>query len=142
MVQDLKICEIDKELVAKLKKFRFRKEKTIGAISMKILPDKLEVVVDEEYEDMTFEEILEDLPEHQPRYVAISYVYNHSDGRVSYPLIFLFLSPLGSKPELHMMYAGSKLAVVNELGISKVFEERNKEDLDEEWLKEKLAFFR
>uniref|UniRef100_A0A8B9FN69 Uncharacterized protein n=1 Tax=Amazona collaria TaxID=241587 RepID=A0A8B9FN69_9PSIT len=33
------------------------------------------------------------LPERQPRYP--SYAYQHEDGRVSYPLCFIFSSPVG-----------------------------------------------
>ena len=137
-----KICEINEDLQNKLKKFRFRKEKNVAAIVMKINPDDLMVVEDESYEDVTIEEIVEELPEHLPRYIALSYVKNHDDGRISYPLVFIFISPAGTKPELQMMYAGSKLGVVNELGLTKVFELRELEEFTEEWLLQKLAFFK
>ena len=40
--------------------------------------------------------------------------------------------------ELQMMYAGSKLSLVKEAGITKVFEFRDLEDFTEEWLIEQL----
>ena len=40
-----------------------------------------------------------------------------------------------------MMYAGSKLEVVSELGLTKVFELRSTEEFTEEWLESKLRFF-
>jgi len=71
-----------------------------------------------------------------------SYVLKHDDGRVSYPLLFIFITPQGCKPELQMMYSGSKNHLVKELGITKVFELRSVEEMTEEWLIEKLKFFR
>uniref|UniRef100_A0A8C3JRU2 Glia maturation factor beta n=1 Tax=Calidris pygmaea TaxID=425635 RepID=A0A8C3JRU2_9CHAR len=75
----------------------------------------------------------------QPRYPSCA--YQHDDGRVSYPLCFIFSSPVGCKPEQQMMYAGSKNKLVQTAELTKVFEIRNTEDLTEEWLREKLGFF-
>ena len=41
-----------------------------------------------------------------------------------------------------MMYAGSFKYLVSEIQATKVFEVRHTEELTEEWLKEKLVFFR
>ncbi|KAH0631610.1 hypothetical protein JD844_006020, partial [Phrynosoma platyrhinos] len=46
------------------------------------------------------------------------------------------------KPEQQMMYAGSKNRLVQAAELTKVFEIRSTEDLTEQWLKERLAFFR
>ncbi|KAB5515273.1 hypothetical protein PHYPO_G00250310 [Pangasianodon hypophthalmus] len=116
MSESLVVCEVDGDLVKKLREFRFRKETSNAAIIMKIDKDRQLVVLDEEYE--------------------------HDDGRVSYPLCFIFSSPVGCKPEQQMMYAGSKNKLVHTVELTKVFEIRNTEDLTEEWLREKLGFFR
>uniref|UniRef100_A0A7M4FPU8 Glia maturation factor beta n=1 Tax=Crocodylus porosus TaxID=8502 RepID=A0A7M4FPU8_CROPO len=83
------------------------------------------------------DELKDELPERQPRYPS----YEHEDGRVSYPLCFIFSSPVGCKPEQQMMYAGSKNKLVQTAELTKVFEIRNTEDLTEEWLREKLGYF-
>ncbi|KAL8219959.1 UNVERIFIED_CONTAM: hypothetical protein K2H54_036946 [Gekko kuhli] len=75
-------------------------------------------------------------------FVVYSYKYLHDDGRISYPLCFIFSSPVGCKPEQQMMYAGSKNRLVQVAELTKVFEIRTTEDLTEQWLKEHLAFFR
>ncbi|KAG8143670.1 hypothetical protein E2320_000861 [Naja naja] len=77
---------------------------------------------------------------HLPR--AADYRYVHDDGRISYPLCFIFSSPAGCKPEQQMMYAGSKNRLVQAAELTKVFEIRSTEELTEQWLKERLAFFR
>ncbi|XP_072345814.1 glia maturation factor beta isoform X2 [Scyliorhinus torazame] len=126
----------------KLKKFRFRKETTNAALIMKIDKEQHMVILDEEYEDISPEELKNELPEQQPRFVVYSYRYKHTDGRTSYPLCFIFFSPCGCKPEQQMLYAGSKIGLVDVAEFTKVFEIRNTEDFSEEWLCKKLGFFR
>uniref|UniRef100_A0A1A8AES9 Glia maturation factor, gamma n=1 Tax=Nothobranchius furzeri TaxID=105023 RepID=A0A1A8AES9_NOTFU len=48
------------------------------------------------------------------------YKYIHADGRVSYPLCFIFSSPMGCKPEQQMMYAGSKNRLIQAAELTKV----------------------
>lgn len=108
---------------------------------VKIDKDKQLVVLDEEHEGISPDELKDELPERQPRFIVYSYKYQHEDGRVSYPLCFIFSSPVGCKPEQQMMYAGSKNKLVQTAELTKVFEIRNTEDLTEEWLREKLGFF-
>uniref|UniRef100_A0A8C9BDD5 Glia maturation factor beta n=1 Tax=Phocoena sinus TaxID=42100 RepID=A0A8C9BDD5_PHOSS len=110
-------------------------------ILVKIDKDKRLVVLDEELEGISPDELKDELPERQPRFIVYSYKYQHDDGRVSYPLCFIFSSPVGCKPEQQMMYAGSKNKLVQTAELTKVFEIRNTEDLTEEWLREKLGFF-
>ncbi|KAI4881163.1 hypothetical protein NFI96_020885 [Prochilodus magdalenae] len=158
--ESLVVCEVDGDLVKKLRDFRFRKETNNAAI------------INEEHEDISPDDLKDELPERQPRYPSLlvqpaasgptsratcsqleaqrapgaagmySYKYQHDDGRVSYPLCFIFSSPVGCKPEQQMMYAGSKNKLVQTVELTKVFEIRNTEDLTEEWLREKLGFFR
>eukprot|EP01090_Pellita_catalonica_P002556 TRINITY_DN1212_c0_g1_i2.p1 TRINITY_DN1212_c0_g1~~TRINITY_DN1212_c0_g1_i2.p1 ORF type:complete len:108 (-),score=14.41 TRINITY_DN1212_c0_g1_i2:31-354(-) len=71
-----------------------------------------------------------------------SYVYKKKDGRTSNPLVFIFFCPRGTPNNLNMLYASSKTQVVNALQIGKVFEIRDAETLTEDWLKEKLDFFK
>ena len=49
---------------------------------------------------------------------------------------------VGVKPELSMIYAGTKPALVEALHITKVFDVRETEEMTEEWLKSKLGFFK
>lgn len=142
MAENVVVCEVDPALKELIKKFRFRKETNNAAIIMKVVKESQTIVLDEELEDCSVEELQEELPTSQPRFVVYSYCYNHGDGRISYPLLFFFVSPAGCKPEQQMMYAGSMKSLVNEVGITKVFEIRSTEDLTEEWLLEKLQFFR
>ncbi|XP_076002456.1 glia maturation factor gamma [Genypterus blacodes] len=141
MSSALVVCEVHEDLKAKLRKFRFRKETNNAAIIMKIDMAKQVVILEEEYEDISLDDLREELPERQPRFIVYSYKLVHGDGRVSYPLCFIFCSPLGCKPEQQMMYAGSKNQLVQAAELTKVFETRSADDLTEEWLKKHLGFF-
>ncbi|NXP84995.1 GMFB factor, partial [Passerina amoena] len=142
--ESLVVCDVAEDLVEKLRKFRFRKETNNAAIIMKIDKDKQLVVLDEEHEVLLYPtKIIDFLVSLTPEktFIVYSYKYQHEDGRVSYPLCFIFSSPVGCKPEQQMMYAGSKNKLVQTAELTKVFEIRNTEDLTEEWLREKLGFF-
>jgi len=140
MAANVTVCNLDPDLEKQLEKFRFRRDTSNHAIVMKVDRDSQTVVCDEMLEDLdNIEELRDTLPEHQPRYVVYTSKLVNSDGRVSYPMCFIFSSPKGCKPEMNMMYAGSKLALVTKIGLQHVFEVRELEELTEEWLAGKLV---
>lgn len=106
---------------------------------MKVDREKQQIIIDEKLEDITVDELQETLPGHQPRYVILSYKQEHKDGRVSFPLCFIYYTPRDSHAELQMMYAGSKISLQRESDLTRAYEIRELEDLTEEWLLEKLG---
>lgn len=64
---------------------------------MKVDRDKQAVVVDEFYEDITIEDLKDEVAEHQPRYIIYTYKMIHDDQRVSYPMCFIFYTPRDSQ---------------------------------------------
>lgn len=106
---------------------------------MKVEREKQQIILDEKLEDTDIDALQESLPSHQPRFILLSYKQEHQDGRVSYPLCFIFFTPRDSHVELQMMYAGSKLALQKEADVSRAYEIRELEDLTEEWLLSKLS---
>lgn len=62
---------------------------------MKIVPEELKCVLDGELEDCTIQQVAAELPDSFPRYVVFTTTHNHPDGRVSYPLMLIFISPSG-----------------------------------------------
>ncbi|CAI9730451.1 glia maturation factor beta-like [Octopus vulgaris] len=132
------VCELNDGVKERIKQFRFSNNKCTAAVILKVDTNTLKVIIDTEYEDCTMDEIQEELPVSQPRFIVLSYVYNHDDGRVSYPLIFIFVSPQGCKPEQQMLYAGSVRALTKELEMTKVFDVRSTDEFTVEWIEEKL----
>ncbi|XP_071963679.1 glia maturation factor gamma-like isoform X3 [Antedon mediterranea] len=105
---------------------------------LKIEVDTQTIKKEKTFEDVLPENIHKELRTNEPRYIVYNYKFSRDDGRVTYPVIFIFISPADCKPELQMLYAGSKLSVVNACGISKTLELRSVEEFTEEWLKKKL----
>eukprot|EP00095_Tigriopus_kingsejongensis_P007590 snap_masked-scaffold417_size177606-processed-gene-0.14 protein:Tk07590 transcript:snap_masked-scaffold417_size177606-processed-gene-0.14-mRNA-1 annotation:"glia maturation factor gamma" len=138
MTESVPVCTMDPKLKEQLKAFRFRRETTSQAIIMKIDTEKMLLVCEDVLEDITTEELRDELPERQPRFVVYSFRLDHSDQRVSYPMCLIFSTPRDCKIELQVMYAGTKLNLVKEAELTKVFEVRDLEELDDEWLHQKL----
>uniref|UniRef100_A0A8C0GM87 Glia maturation factor gamma n=1 Tax=Chelonoidis abingdonii TaxID=106734 RepID=A0A8C0GM87_CHEAB len=61
----LVVCDVDPALTEKLRKFRFRKETNNAAILMKIDKERQLVVLEEEFQDISPEELKSELPERQ-----------------------------------------------------------------------------
>ncbi|XP_018326880.1 glia maturation factor gamma-like [Agrilus planipennis] len=132
------MCDITPQVKETIKNFRFRKGDDTSAIILKIDRKKQEILVDEIFEGTSIEELRETLQEHQPRYIILSYKQVHDDGRISYPLVFIYYTPRDSHRELQMMYAGSKTALQTEADISRSYEIRELDELTQDWLHEKL----
>ena len=49
----------------------------------------------------TLEDIQNELPASQPRFLVYSYCHDHGDGRKSYPMCFIFISPVGKFVRLY-----------------------------------------
>ncbi|KAI3644596.1 hypothetical protein MP228_010760 [Amoeboaphelidium protococcarum] len=136
------ICEVPQEITDKLKEFRFRKSKKNAALILKVDKDDFKVKIEQLLDGCTMEDLAEELPDNQPRFVVYSFEYVHQDGRVSYPLIFFYWSPTTVKPEMHMLYASAKTHVVQKCEVGKVYDIRELSTFTETWLKEKLSFFK
>ncbi|XP_005184156.1 glia maturation factor gamma [Musca domestica] len=136
---DSRICDISDEVRAILKEFRFRKSKLNSALILKVDREKQLVVIDDAIDDISVEDLQEQLPGHQPRYVIYTYKMVHDDSRISYPMCFIFYTPRDSQIELQMMYACTKSALQREIDLTRVYEIRELDELTEDWLKEKLS---
>lgn len=69
-------------------------------ISVKVDREKQLVILDETYDDISIDDLREELPGHQPRYVVYSYRMEHDDKRVSFPICFIFYTPRDSQVHL------------------------------------------
>ncbi|CAH0771163.1 unnamed protein product [Bemisia tabaci] len=138
MSQSVQVCDIEDDVRDAIKKFRFRKSELNSALILKVNREQQRICVDDLIEDVSLDDLQEILPGHQPRFVVYSYKMEHSDGRISYPMCFIYITPRDSQMELQVMYAGTKMALQRETNLTRVYEVRELEELTEEWLKEKL----
>lgn len=131
------LLTIDDETKELIKKFRFRKETTIAAISFKCTEDQSVVTlsVDEHLEDISdLEEVQDELPDFFPRFVLLSYKITKKDGRVSYPLALVHYAPSGCSINYQMMYSTVIHEVLTACGCVNAPMLEAKEDLTDEWV--------
>jgi len=96
--------------------------------------------VAEELDDLSIEEIAEELPENSPRFVLLSYEFVHSDGRKSSPLILINWAPTSSEIGMLTLHASAFLDFQTTADVSKVIEVRDgPEGLTKEIVDAKLA---
>lgn len=112
----------------------------------------------------SLDEIADDLPDHSPRFILLSYpmtlvgflslslytvrgtravadtlfvFYPQDSGRVSVPYVLLFYLPVTCNSELRMLYAGAKELFRNTAEVNKVIDINSADDLEE--IPEKLG---
>lgn len=106
---------------------------------MKVDRERQQISTEEVIEQLKIEDLQNCLPSHQPRFIILSYKHEHIDGRISFPLCFIFYTPRDSHRELQIMYAGSKMSLQREANLTRSYEIRELEELTEEWLLGKLG---
>lgn len=102
---------------------------------MKINLKQMEIVLVDELDDVTPEDIAEEFEDFEPRYVMYMYEYERDDGRVTYPLCFIWYNPSGCDVHLNMIYGQTTEALVDLLKASKTFNVQDPDDLTSEWLR-------
>jgi len=132
--------DIPQELKASLRKFRFaRRNAGHAALVVKINKHKLLMEEVEQFDDISVEDLGEELPENAPRYVLLSYELNHSDGRKSFPLVLVNWAPTSSEMSLLTLHASAFLDFQRTADVSKVIEVRDgSEGFTKEFLDSKL----
>lgn len=132
-------CELTEEATKRIKKFHRRQDTNVAALVLKINKDARTIEIEEEHEDITMDELQAELPISQPRFIVVSYVLHHSDGRKNYPQCVIHWTPTACPPDLHLLYSSSCIDLLNTIGINKKYEIRDVEDLTDEWMKEALT---
>ncbi|KAI8812642.1 hypothetical protein BJ742DRAFT_27464 [Cladochytrium replicatum] len=110
-----------------------RKSKANAALICHIDIKKLEVRKEEFLEDTTLEEIVEELPDADARFIVLSYELHHDDGRVSYPIVGINYCHPASGDQVRVTSAACRSRFFQEAEVSgKVFELEEPEDLTKE----------
>jgi len=112
-----------------LRKFRFKKRDAgSAALIVKINKQKLIMEEVEQFDEISLEDLAEELPENSPRYVVLSYELNHSDGRKSFPLVLINWAPTSSEIGMMTLHASAFLEFQAVADVSKVIEVRDGAD--------------
>lgn len=128
-------CTLSKEAYAICRKMARTSKMKNKAIIMKINLKKMEIVLVDELDDVTPEDIAEEFEDFEPRYCMYMYEYVRDDGRVTYPLCFIWYNPSGCDVHLNMIYGQTTEALIELLKASKTFNVQDADELTSEWLR-------
>ncbi|CAG5163802.1 uncharacterized protein ALTATR162_LOCUS6546 [Alternaria atra] len=121
------------ETKTKLRKFRLgtSRAKDPQAVIYEIDKKTLEVrqADDDVYSDV--QSLADELPDHAPRFVLLSYPLTLDSGRLSVPYVMLYYLPITCNSEVKMLYAGAKELMRNTSEVNRIIEIDSAEDLEE-----------
>lgn len=83
------------------------------------------------------EDLATEMPTSVPRFIIFSYEWKREDNRVQYPLVFISYSP-PCNPLYKMLYTATAPEMQKRMGLSRMYEIKDPEDMTTDWLEEKL----
>ncbi|KAI5463751.1 hypothetical protein BGZ63DRAFT_198871 [Mariannaea sp. PMI_226] len=134
MASESRLYQFSGESKDHLRKFRLTtsRAKSLQAVVYLIDKNTLEIRQDEEkivYDSL--DELAEDLPDHAPRFILLSYPLTMPDGRLSVPYVLLYYLPITCNASNRMLYAGAKELMRNTSEVGRVLDLESPEDLSE-----------
>ncbi|KAJ9144798.1 GMF family protein [Coniochaeta hoffmannii] len=134
MSPEARLYTFSQETKDQLRKFRLGTSRSNDPQAVIYLIDKQTHEIKQD-EDKTvyksLDEIAEDLPDHTPRFVLLSYPLTLPSGRLSVPYVMLYYLPITCSNDMRMMYAGAKELMRNTAEVGKVIDIESVEDLED-----------
>ncbi|KAK4130551.1 glia maturation factor beta [Trichocladium antarcticum] len=140
MSSESRLYTFSQETKDHLRKFRLGTSRARDPQAVIYLIDKhtKEIRQDEEatvYQSL--DELAEDLPDHSPRFVLLSYPLTLPSGRLSVPYVMLYYLPTTCNAEMRMLYASAKELMRNTSEVTRIIDLESAEELEE--IPEKLG---
>ncbi|KAI9679351.1 MAG: hypothetical protein M1817_005372 [Caeruleum heppii] len=131
MSSESRLYTFSPETTEKLRKFRLgtSRAKDPQAVVYQINKQTLEIAQDGG-EVYNMSELADELPDHSPRFILLSYPITLPSGRQSVPYVLLYHLPVTCNSELRMLYAGAKELMRNTAEVGRVIEIDSAEELD------------
>ncbi|KAF2645550.1 glia maturation factor beta [Massarina eburnea CBS 473.64] len=133
MSSEARLYTFSDETKTKLRKFRLGTSRAKGpqAILYEIDKKTLEIrpIDDEVFTDL--QSLADELPDHAPRFVLLSYPLTLDSGRLSVPYVMLYYLPITCNSGVKMLYAGAKELMRNTAEVNKIIEIDSADDLEE-----------
>ncbi|KAH7102295.1 glia maturation factor beta [Auriculariales sp. MPI-PUGE-AT-0066] len=133
--------DIPQKLKDSLRKFRFAR-RNAGSAALVVKVNKKELILEEveQFDNISLEDLIEELPETAPRYIVLSYELKHKDGRTSFPLVLVNWVPPTTETSLLTLHASAFVQFQVTADVSKIIEVRDgPEGLTKEIIDSKLG---
>ncbi|EPE35782.1 Actin depolymerizing protein [Glarea lozoyensis ATCC 20868] len=134
MSSEARLYTFSQESKDHLRKFRLGTSRANDPQAVIYLVDKntLEIKQDDDktvYNNL--QDIADDLPDHSPRFVLLSYPLTLPSGRMSVPYVLLYYLPVTCNATLRMLYSSSVELMRNTAEVGKVIEIESAEELED-----------
>ncbi|KAJ4015146.1 hypothetical protein NW752_006597 [Fusarium irregulare] len=117
-----------------LRKFRLTTSRAKGPQAVIYMIDKNTYEIRQDADKTVYtslDEISDDLPDHAPRFILLSYPLTMGDGRLSVPYVLIFYLPVTCNAEIRMLYAGAKELMRNTAEVGRIIDIETAEELEE-----------
>ncbi|KAL7915948.1 hypothetical protein GGI35DRAFT_431096 [Trichoderma velutinum] len=134
MASESRLYNISGDTKQHLRKFRLTTSRASKPQAVIYLIDKTTHEIHQDADKVTYtslDEIADDLPDHAPRFILLSYPLTMPDGRLSVPYVLLYYLPITCNAETRMLYAGAKELIRNTAEVNKVIDIESTEDLED-----------
>ncbi|KAK4226189.1 hypothetical protein QBC38DRAFT_481219 [Podospora fimiseda] len=134
MASESRLYTFSEETKQHLRKFRLGTSRANGPQAVIYLIDKTTKEIRQDDDKTVYtslEEIQDDLPDHSPRFILLSYPMTLPSGRLSVPYVLLYYLPTTCNSEMRMLYAGAKELFRNTSEVTKILDLEAPEDLEE-----------
>ncbi|KAK0372450.1 GMF family protein [Colletotrichum paranaense] len=140
MASESRLYTFSQETKDHLRKFRLGTSRSSSAQAVIYYIDKNTHEIKQDDDKVVYkslEEVSDDLPDHSPRFILLSYPLTLASGRLSVPYVLIYYLPTTCNSEIRMLYAGAKELMRNTSEVIRVIDIREAEDLEE--IPEKLG---
>ncbi|KAK4158298.1 hypothetical protein C8A00DRAFT_28804 [Chaetomidium leptoderma] len=140
MSAEARLYTFSQETKDHLRKFRLGTSRAKDPQAVVYMIDKQTKEIRQDEDEIVYkslEELADDLPDHSPRYILLSYPLTLPSGRLSVPYVMLYYLPTTCNAELRMLYAGAKELMRNTSEVTRILDLENADELEE--VPDKLA---
>ncbi|KAG8627717.1 hypothetical protein KVT40_003590 [Elsinoe batatas] len=133
MSAEARLYTFSPETKAALRKFRLSTSRSNTPQARIYLINKSthEIHAEDDVTYTNLQELADELPDHSPRYILLSYPLTMASGRLSVPYVMLYYLPVTCNAELKMVYAGAKELVRNTAEVQRIIEVGDAEEVVE-----------
>ncbi|KAL2256867.1 hypothetical protein VTK26DRAFT_1000 [Humicola hyalothermophila] len=134
MTSEARLYTFSQETKDHLRKFRLGTSRSNDPQAVIYMIDKQTKEIRQEDDGIVYkslDELADELPDHSPRFVLLSYPLTLSSGRMSVPYVMLYYMPTTCNSELRMLYAGAKELMRNTSEVTRIIDLESTDELEE-----------
>ncbi|KAK4245158.1 GMF family protein [Corynascus novoguineensis] len=134
MSSEARLYTFSQETKDHLRKFRLGTSRASDPQAVIYMIDKQTKEIRQDEDQIVYkslEELADDLPDHSPRFILLSYPLTLPSGRLSVPYVMLYYLPTTCNSELRMLYAGAKELMRNTSEVTRIIDLESAEELEE-----------